>query len=89
MKHSTAPPTGFRRSKKLIAPRIQLRFGLVFLAMAGLAAMVQSIGARGIVFKFLRKAQENKRLLTFIQSHTDSTPSTLSKAVEPTIAGQP
>lgn len=53
------------------------------------AAMVQSIGARGIVFKFLRKAQENKRLLTFIQSHTDSIPSTLSKAVEPTIAGQP
>ncbi len=35
--------SSFRRSKKLIEPRIQIRFGLIFLAMAGLAAMVQSI----------------------------------------------
>src|SRR5689334_13604850 len=28
------------------------------------AAMVHSVSARGIAFKFLRKAQENKRLLT-------------------------
>jgi len=51
------------------------------------AAMVQSVSARGIAFKFLRKAQENKRLLTFIQSHSGSTSSVLSKAVEPTVTG--
>ncbi len=51
------------------------------------AAMVRSVSARGIAFKFLRKAQENKRLLTFIQSRSGSTSSTLTKAVEPTIAG--
>ena len=48
------------------------------------AAMVRSISARGIAFKFLRKAQQNKRLLSFIQSHTGSSSSVLSKAVEPT-----
>jgi hypothetical protein len=32
------------------------------------AAMVRSVNARGIAFKFLRKAQENKRLLGFIHS---------------------
>ncbi|MBY0248214.1 MAG: PilZ domain-containing protein [Nitrospiraceae bacterium] len=46
------------------------------------AAMVRSISARGIAFKFLRKAQENKRLLSFIQSHAGSTSSVLSHAVE-------
>jgi hypothetical protein len=51
------------------------------------AAMVRSVSARGIAFKFLRKAQENKRLLTFIQSHSGSTSSVLSKAVEPTVTG--
>lgn len=51
------------------------------------AAMVRSVSGRGIAFKFLRKAQENKRLLTFIQSHAGSTSSILSKAVEPTVAG--
>lgn len=51
------------------------------------AAMVRSVSARGIAFKFLRKAQENKRLLTFIQSHSGSTSSVLSKVVEPTVAG--
>ena len=34
------------------------------------AAMVRSIGSRGIAFKFLRVAQENKRLLAFIQAQT-------------------
>ncbi|MBK9307308.1 MAG: PilZ domain-containing protein [Nitrospira sp.] len=51
------------------------------------AAMVRSVSARGIAFKFLRKAQENKRLLTFIQSRSGSISSPLPKAVEPTIAG--
>lgn len=51
------------------------------------AAMVRSVSARGIAFKFLRKAQENKRLLTFIQSHSGSTSAVLSKAVEPTVSG--
>lgn len=50
------------------------------------AAMVQSVGARGIAFKFLRKAQESKRLLSFIQSQSGYTSSVLSKAVEPTAA---
>lgn len=53
------------------------------------AAMVRSVSARGIAFKFLRKAQENKRLLTFIHSRAGSTSSILSKAVEPTMASQP
>ena len=49
--------------------------------------MVRSVIARGIAFKFLRKAEDNKRLLTFIQSHSGSTSSVLSKAVEPTVTG--
>lgn len=49
------------------------------------AAMVRSVSARGIAFKFLRKAQENKRLLSFIQSHEGSTSAVLTKAVEPII----
>lgn len=53
------------------------------------AAMVRSVTARGIAFKFLRKAQENKRLLTFIHSRAGSTSSILSKAVEPAMADQP
>lgn len=32
------------------------------------AAMVHSVSARGIAFKFLRAAQENKRLLAFVQA---------------------
>ncbi|MBX3329922.1 MAG: PilZ domain-containing protein [Nitrospira sp.] len=51
------------------------------------AAMVRSVSVRGIAFKFLRKGQENKRLRTFIQSHSGSTSSVLSKAVEPTVTG--
>lgn len=51
------------------------------------AAMVRSVSTRGIAFKFLRQAQENKRLLTFIQSHSGSTSSVLSKPTQPTITG--
>lgn len=50
------------------------------------AAMVRSISTRGIAFKFLRKAQENKRLLSFIQSRSGSTSSVLPKAAEPTVS---
>lgn len=50
------------------------------------AAMVRSVSTRGIAFKFLRKAQENKRLLSFIQSRSGSTSSVLPKAAEPPIA---
>jgi hypothetical protein len=39
-----------------------------------LAAMVHSVSARGIAFKFLRVAQENKRLLAFIQTQTPDQP---------------
>ena len=38
------------------------------------AAMVRSVSARGIAFKFLRAAQENKRLLAFIQVQTQDQP---------------
>lgn len=34
------------------------------------AAMVRSITSRGIAFKFLRAAQENKRLLAFVHAQT-------------------
>lgn len=50
------------------------------------AAMVRSITSRGIAFKFLRKAQENKRLLAFIQSNAGTTSTVLSKAVESPVA---
>jgi len=53
------------------------------------AAMVRSISSRGIAFKFLRKAQENKRLLAFIQANAGATSSVFSKAIEPTVAGSP
>lgn len=36
------------------------------------AAMVRSISSRGIAFKFLRSAQENKRLLAFVHANTES-----------------
>jgi hypothetical protein len=38
------------------------------------AAMVRSVSARGIAFKFLRAAQENKRLLAFVQAQTPNQP---------------
>lgn len=50
------------------------------------AAMVRSVSTRGIAFKFLRKAQENKRLLAFIQSHSGIAASVSPKAVEPTVS---
>jgi hypothetical protein len=34
------------------------------------AGMVRSVGPRGIAFKFLRAAQENKRLLAFVQARS-------------------
>jgi PilZ domain len=50
------------------------------------AAIVRSVSARGIALKFLRKAQENKRLLEFIHSRSGVTSSVLSKAVASPIA---
>ena len=50
-----------------------------------IAAMVRSVSARGIVFKFLRKAQENKRLRTYIHSRSHPTSAISATAVEPTI----
>lgn len=47
------------------------------------AAIVHSVGARGIVFTFLRKAQESQRLLSFIRSHAGSISSIPSKTVNP------
>ena len=38
------------------------------------AAMVCSVSARGIAFKFLRAAQENKRLHAFVQAQTADQP---------------
>jgi len=38
------------------------------------AAMVRSVSARGIAFKFLRAAQENKRLQTFVHAQTTDQP---------------
>lgn len=35
------------------------------------AAMVRSVSSRGIAFKFLRAAQENKRLLAFVQARSN------------------
>ena len=39
-----------------------------------LAAMVRSVSPRGIAFKFLRAAQENKRLLAFVQAQIPGQP---------------
>ena len=36
------------------------------------AAMVRSVNSRGIAFKFLRAAQENKRLLAFVHANTEA-----------------
>ena len=36
------------------------------------AAMVRSVSSRGIAFKFLRSAQENRRLLAFVHARTES-----------------
>jgi hypothetical protein len=50
------------------------------------AAMVRSVSARGIALKFLRKAQEDKRLLSFIQSRSGVASSVLSKTAAAPIA---
>lgn len=52
-----------------------------------IAAMVRSISARGIAFKFLRKAQDNKRLLVFIQSNASGTSSLLAKGAASSASG--
>jgi len=46
-----------------------------------LAAMVHSVSARGIAFKFLRSAQESKRLLAFVQAQTPDQPGKSSRKV--------
>jgi DNA-directed RNA polymerase subunit RPC12/RpoP len=46
-----------------------------------LAGMVHSVSSRGIVFKFLRTAQENKRLLAFVQVQTQDQPAKSSGKV--------
>jgi hypothetical protein len=46
-----------------------------------LAAMVHSVSARGIAFKFLRAAQENKRLLAFVQAQIPDQPNKSSGKV--------
>ena len=38
------------------------------------AGMVRSVSPRGIAFKFLRAAQENKRLLAFVQAQIPDQP---------------
>jgi PilZ domain len=45
--------------------QLSLREGEAPLELAG---MVRSVSVRGIAFKFLRAAQENKRLLAFVQA---------------------
>jgi hypothetical protein len=50
-------------------------------------AIVRSVGARGIAFKFLRKAQENKRLLSFIRSQTGPISSIPAKTAGPYRSG--
>jgi hypothetical protein len=45
------------------------------------AGMVRSVSARGIAFKFLRAAQENKRLLAFVQAQIPDQPDKPSEKV--------
>lgn len=44
--------------------------------------MVRSVSSRGIAFKFLRAAQENQRLLAFVQAKTESLGSSHAAAVK-------
>jgi hypothetical protein len=46
-----------------------------------IAAMVHSVSARGIAFKFLRAAQENKRLHAFVQAQIPDQPNKSSGKV--------
>lgn len=50
------------------------------------AAMVRSVSSRRIAFKFLRKAQDNKRLLGFIQSSLGTPHGTFAKPAEPALS---
>lgn len=50
------------------------------------AAMVRSVSSRGIAFKFLRKAQENKRLLGFIQSNLGAAQGIPAKPAEQAVS---
>ncbi|MCP9452748.1 MAG: PilZ domain-containing protein [Nitrospira sp.] len=50
-------------------------------------AIVRSVGPRGIVFTFLRRAQENKRLQTFIRSRADVASAIISDATSPSDSG--
>ena len=45
------------------------------------AAMVHSVSARGIAFKFLRAAHESKRLLAFVQAQVPNRPDKFSVKV--------
>jgi hypothetical protein len=45
------------------------------------AAMVRSVSVRGIAFTFLRAAQENKRLIAFIQAQKPDQPGKSSSKV--------
>ena len=45
------------------------------------AGMVRSVSPRGIAFKFLRAAQENKRLLAFVQAQIPDQPDKSSSKV--------
>ena len=47
------------------------------------AGIVRSISPRGIAFKFLRQAEDNKRLLAFIHSHSPACSGSLPPAPEP------
>jgi hypothetical protein len=53
------------------------------------AGIVRSISARGIAFKFLRQAQDNKRLLAFIQSHSPAHSGSLAHTPEPAPGSTP
>lgn len=60
-----------------------LEIAIQGMAPIEVAAIVRSISARGIAFKFLRQAQDNKRLLTFIQSHSPAGSGSLAKTADP------
>lgn len=53
------------------------------------AAIVRAISPRGIAFKFLRHAQDNKRLLAFIQSHSPAASGSVAHTPEPASGSAP
>lgn len=50
------------------------------------AAIVRSVSARGIAFKFLRRAQEDKRLTAFIQTRAGSNTSVSVEAAQSSLS---